>query len=98
MDLSAEKLRPALVLVGEDKYKDLILAFIGSESNKKTGSDILVSEKSKDFSQTGLKVSSIIRLNKVVTLSRDIVEGKIGRLSKKHLKRVDQRLREIFDL
>jgi hypothetical protein len=33
-----------------------------------------------EFSETGLKVPSVIRFDKVATLFRDLIEGEIGRI------------------
>jgi len=79
-DLSSTKLRPALVIhSGAD---DVIVAFISSRvPSRKTDYCVLIAEDDPAFAQTGLKMASVIRFDKIATLSRDLVEGGIGRIS-----------------
>ncbi len=97
-DLSSEKLRPALVLTEETKTGDVILAFITSQITQKEDIDILISESSDDFRQTGLKKESLIKLNKITTLNRRIIVGKIGKLSDADIIKVDAILKELFKI
>ena len=42
-DMSSEKLRPALVLAPENQEKDVVLAFITTQLNKKSKYDVFIS-------------------------------------------------------
>jgi mRNA interferase MazF len=78
-DLSAAKLRPALVIHENDR--DIVVAFISSRVPAVlTGSDLLIADTHPDFPETGLKVSSVIKFDKIATVSKDLVEGEIGKL------------------
>lgn len=82
-DLSSSKIRPALI-ISEPEYagKDVIVVFISSKIPKKIGStDYLLKTEASFFKQTGLKVSSVIRGNKVATLDKRIILGEIGSLA-----------------
>jgi len=82
-DLSANKVRPALCLtsiVGD--YEELVIAFITSKVHKKSlTSDIIIQKESQDWIGTGLSVDSIIRLHKVVTISKSIIKRKLGKIN-----------------
>lgn len=54
--------------------------------------DLPLLRSDPDFVQTGLKVSSVIRLNKLATVDRQLVTRRIGRLSTQHLRVVDAKL------
>ncbi|WP_321506796.1 type II toxin-antitoxin system PemK/MazF family toxin [uncultured Methanoregula sp.] len=78
-DLTAAKLRPALVI--HETLQDVIVAFVSSRvPTQLTGSDLSISEDSPAFSDTGLKVSSVIKFDKIATVSKDLVEGEIGEI------------------
>ncbi len=51
-----------------------------------------------DFAETGLKRDSIIKLDKLATVSRKIILGRLGDLSGEFLEKVDEKLRRVFDL
>jgi mRNA interferase MazF len=76
-DLTATKLRPALVIHESDQ--DVVVAFISSRVPAHlSAADLLVSEDHSAFRDTGLKVSSIIKFDKIATVSKDLIEGEIG--------------------
>ena len=67
-DLTATKLRPALVLYEGDR--DIVLAFISSKTRVGAEStEVLVTISHAGFPKSGLKVDSVIRLDKVATIS-----------------------------
>ena len=78
-DLTSSKLRPALVLY-QGKY-DLILAFISSQTHcETTGLEVIVQKGNPGFECTGLKVDSVIRLDKLATVLRHLVIAELGEL------------------
>jgi mRNA interferase MazF len=79
-DLSATKLRPALILHESDE--DVIALFISSRVSLRPAlSDLVISEENPAFATTGLKVASVIRFDKIATLSRNLVLGEIGEIT-----------------
>ena len=73
-DLSADKRRPALVVSRDnDRRDDLIVAFITSVSRQ--GPDMASLEPDPG---TGLKVSSVVRFDKLATLDRSVIVGKLA--------------------
>jgi len=95
-DLTATKLRPALVLY--EGEKDVVVAFISSRTDKPKPVDITINEKNAEFKQTGLKLTSIIKLDKVATISKDLIIGEIGEIGPKLKKEVNHKITEIYNL
>ena len=75
-DLSGGKIRPSLV-VSRDNHRraDVVLAFITSRSHAATNPDALEIAPTRE---NGLKVDSVVRFDKLATLERRVVVGKIG--------------------
>ncbi|MGQ9640610.1 MAG: type II toxin-antitoxin system PemK/MazF family toxin [Candidatus Bathycorpusculaceae bacterium] len=96
-DLTAAKLRPALVLF--EGERDVVVAFVSSRVPQKLAlADVLVKESHPEFVLTGLKVSSVIKLDKIATLLKDLVVGEIGELGDELKRKVNQRLRKVYRL
>jgi mRNA interferase MazF len=73
-DLSGSKRRPALVVSRENERRsDLIVCFI--TSMPRAGPDMVPLAASPG---TGLKVPSVVRFDKIATLGRAVIAGKIG--------------------
>lgn len=45
-----------------------------------------------------MKINSVIKLDKVATLSKDLILGELGELDKELRKEVNQRLKKILEL
>ena len=95
-DLTATKLRPALVLY--EGEKDVVVAFISSRTDKPKPIDITINEKNVEFKQTGLKLTSTIKLDKVATISKGLIIGEIGEVGPKLKKEVNRKISEIYNL
>lgn len=91
-DLTKTKRRPALVIMNL-KGDDLILAQITSFKQKDIYSVDLDNE---DLSFGKLSISSSIRLNRLFTADRCILEYKLGSLNKIKIKEVENKLVEMF--
>lgn len=73
-DLSGDKRRPTLVVSRDnDRRPDLVVAFITSVP--RTGADM--APLSADPG-TGLKVPSVVRFDKLATLDRSVIAGRLG--------------------
>lgn len=99
-DLSAQRIRPALIVSNNEKRgDDIIVVFISSVlSQTPRTSDVGILASSPSFSETGLKVSSVVRCDKIATLDKRIVLGELGVLSKTPQHEVDKRLRHALGL
>ncbi len=96
-DLTGAKLRPALVLL--EGETDCVVAFISSRLPvEPSAAEILISDDHKEFAKTGLKVTSVVRLDKIATISKSLMLGEIGEIGEDLGKEVQRKLREIFAL
>jgi mRNA interferase MazF len=76
-DLSGDKRRPALVISRDNERRpDLVVCFITSV--QRTGPDMAFIAAS---TETGLKVPSLVRFDKLATLDRSVIAGRIGTAS-----------------
>lgn len=92
-DLTAAKLRPALVIY--EGEKDVTLAFISSKVPSKLSEvDVLIARKSPGFGKAGLKVDSVIKLDKIATVLKDLIVGELGELDKELRQEVNQKLQK----
>lgn len=90
-DLSASKLRPALVI--HEGLSDVIVAFITTRHNP---SGVLIESSTPEFKQSGLQATSTVRLDKIATVKKTMILGEIGELGEKNRNKVNNRLSEIF--
>src|SRR3954469_16722479 len=98
-DLSATKVRPAVCLTDEIKpYGHVVVAFITSQVASPEVSDLIIDSTDADFAITGLKVSSSIRLHRLITISSSLISRQLGRLSPNQVALVETRLRQLFQL
>src|SRR3989344_4862952 len=89
-DLSAAKVRPAVVLSVKPTGSDVILAFISSK-RKQGEYDIGITPSTLN----GLKAPSIIVCSKLATLEKAILLGEIGFVEKGVMAHVKSKLRAI---
>jgi mRNA interferase MazF len=91
-DLSGSKIRPAVILIVSDS--DITLVFITTQLKWKEDFDVAL----EPTPGNGLKKKSIIRLNKLATLDKELVIGKIGNLLDKEIAIVNRNLLKLFQL
>ena len=93
-DVEEGKLRPALLL-GKlpGKYDDWLICMISSQARHYIdGFDDVVQNSDEDFKESGLKVTSVIRVGRLAVVSGEILLGAIGQISNKRLNRVKKNL------
>jgi len=79
--LTGAKRRPCLVLAAGDSSGDFLVAFITSNLDwSRLPSATSVVPAHPGWRQTGLKVASVVRADKLVTLSDAVIAGAIGSL------------------
>ena len=93
-DLQNGKLRSALVLRKlPGRYNDWLICMISSQLEHEIPDfDEVVVPTDADFSDSGLKVSSLIRISRVAVVDGGILLGKTGQISNERLKRIKQNL------
>ena len=99
-DLTAEKLRPAVITSVDPQEADVIIAFISSGVSLKelSETDYLLHQNNPDFARTGLKKTSTFRMRKLLTIERSKVVRRLGRVSPAIQKELDIRLRRAVGL
>src|SRR5712671_6753398 len=82
-DLSGRKVRPAVIASADPQGSELILSFITSVLTNRSprGAEVELLRSDPDFRVTGLKGDSLIRLDKLATLSTSIISRRLGAAS-----------------
>ena len=91
-DLSGNKNRPAVILITSED--DVTVCFITTQLKRQSSFDLII--EPSEFN--GLKKTSVIRLNKIATVDKSLVIGKLGELGNSYLQELNQNLIEIFKL
>ncbi len=93
-DLEEDKIRPALLLgrlPGE--HDDWLICMISSQTRQYiSGFDEIIEDSSEDFKQSGLKVTSVVRVGRLAVVSAEMLLGAIGEISGDRLNRVKKNL------
>jgi mRNA interferase MazF len=98
-DLSATKVRPAVIVSDRKIGDDIIVAFISSQQKRRPAQfDIVVKHAQPGFAATGLKTDSMINVSKLATLDKKIVLGELGRVDSALKNMIDMKLRLLFGL
>ncbi|GAP96151.1 type II toxin-antitoxin system PemK/MazF family toxin [Leptolyngbya sp. NIES-2104] len=96
-DLSQTKLRPALVVWISPNGEDAVVCAITSQNLQTLQTDdFLIETTDLEFSETGLRVASKIRIARIATLSRSLVARKLGRLGTEQRNRLNAKLSQTF--
>lgn len=95
-DLHGNKVRPS-VIVSSDTRKgdDVIVSFISSvfESDNLQETDFVLRKEEKGFLETGLKVISVFKMDKLATIDKRIILGELGAVSKNIMQELDKKLK-----
>jgi mRNA interferase MazF len=94
-ELTQLKLRPAVVIpITKDKYRDLVLSAVSSQVIEPlTENEIFV----KPDSLNGLRVNSVIKVDRIFTLKVEKAVAQIGNLSSKDLAKFKEVFRSLVD-
>jgi len=96
-DLTTTKLRPALVIY--ESEKDAVMAFISSKVPLELCDvDVLITKNHAHLRKAGLKLDSVIKLDKIATVMKDLIVGELGELDEELRQEVNQKLRKIMEL
>lgn len=92
--LSQGKPRPVLLLSPlPGPYDDWIVCMISTQLQQAiSGFDEAISMNDTDFSSSGLKVASVIRIARLAVVPTDLLVGAIGEISSERLSRLQQKL------
>lgn len=99
-DFSFVKVRPAVCLtepVGQHRH--VVLAFISSQMPVDLQeTDIVLDSTHADFTSTGLRATSVIRLHRMMTVTASLFKRELGELSHKMRDEMDNKLKKLFAL
>jgi len=96
-DLTAIKLRPTLVIY--EGEKDAIVAFISSKiPSELSDIDVLITKDHLGFKKTGLKLNSVIKLDKIATVLKDLIVGELGELDEEMRQEVNRKLKKMLKI
>jgi len=99
-DLSSTKVRPAVCLtdpIGPNRH--VVLAFITSRlASIPLISDLVLDASDPDFPATGLRMSSILQLHRLMTVTTSIIRRELGHLRPNLQAELEDRLRKLFGL
>jgi len=99
-DLSTTKVRPAACLTDPiGPHRHVVLAFISSQVPASLSStDLLLDPADPDFAATGLRVASVLRLHRMMTVTTALIQRQLGELSPAWRAQVATRLVKLFQL
>jgi len=99
-DLSTAKVRPAVCLTDPiGPHRHVILAFISSRTPTDIlESDVVLDSGQADFAETGLRVSSTLRLHRLMTVATTLIRRELGKLPTRMQDEVTSKLRKLFAL
>jgi mRNA interferase MazF len=99
-DLSGRKVRPAVIVSADPQGSELSLAFITSVLTNRSsrGAEVELLRSDPEFRATGLKGDSLIRLDKLVTLSRSVISRRLGTTAPATQKKIASALRRALGL
>ena len=99
-DLTTLKYRPAVILTPEPTGPDLVVAYLSSAIPVEPlpPTHLLVSSGHPEFPDTGLKHTSVIRLDKLMTIARSRIRRRLGHLGPSLLSKMEAGLRSAFGL
>ena len=87
------KNRPAIFLREMPPYRDVLVCGVSTQLHREVrGFDEVIRSTDSDFSATGLKTDSLIRLGFLAVLPRTAVIGSIGAISSVRYRRLLKRL------
>ena len=98
--LKSHKVRPAVIISPKiSDYGDVLVAFISSVLPTQANEcDVVLLESHADFGETGLKVSSVFRMDKLVALYGSLILRRLGRATSPFRRRLDKALAKAVGL
>lgn len=91
-DLSGSKLRPALVLA--ETSSDVMVMFITTKLKWMDTTDVVINPATDN----GIKKQSLIRVTKIATLDKTLVQGKLGVIDRSTQTEVENKLKTYLQI
>jgi mRNA interferase MazF len=98
--MTASKVRPAVCLTNPmGPHRHVVVAFVSSQMPVDLApTDVVLDPRHKDFGATGLRVASVLRLHRLVTLTTALIRREMGMLSQSWQNEINQKLVVLFGL
>jgi mRNA interferase MazF len=98
-DLSQTKLRPAIVLWADSTGDDITLCFVSSQRIDTLAiGEFLLDATDPEFTSTGLKTSSKVRVTRIVTVERKLIVRRLGELGTNQIQLLNLSILQAFQL
>lgn len=100
-DLTSTKVRPAIVVSSNgftNQGQDAIFVCISSRTTNTQPSDLVFSVSDPEFPNSGLKKSSLIKVGKIVCLSKVLTSRLLGEVGPNTMVKMREKLISILDL
>ena len=99
-DLSGTRVRPAVCLTNPiGSHRHVVLAFVTSQvPQDRLETDVVLDAGLPGFGTTGLKVTSTLRLHRLMTATTSLVRRELGELPESAQSEVAAKLPHLFDL
>jgi mRNA interferase MazF len=99
-DLTGRKVLPAVIVSADPQGPEVILAFITSVLTNRSarGAEVELQPTDPEFRTAGLKATSLIRLDKLITLSRGVISRRLGTAGPATREKIGSALRKAFGL
>jgi mRNA interferase MazF len=93
-DQQIGKLRLALIIRRlPGQHDDWLICMVSSQLDREIpGFDEVMTPDDSDFGESGLKLSSLIRISRVAVVNGDILIGKIGQVDSQRLSRIKKNI------
>ncbi|MGG6270607.1 type II toxin-antitoxin system PemK/MazF family toxin [Leptolyngbya sp. AN03gr2] len=99
IDLSQTKLRPAVILTLNSAIDEFTVCFISSQNvDRLNPTEFALLDSDLEFAQTGLRISSKVRVTRITTISRQLITKRLGKLGTQNLRQLDETLIQAFQL
>lgn len=99
-DFTRYKLRPSLIVsYRQSNPDDYIVAFISSIVSPEHSlheTHFIIDSRKSFFSNTGLKKTSVLKCDKLMTINQSIIAGLLGELPTDIIKIIDKNLKQHF--
>jgi mRNA interferase MazF len=99
-DLSTSKARPAVCLTSPiGQHQHVVLAIVSSRiTTDSNETDVVVDLMNPDFKMTGLKVTSVVKLHRLMTVTTSFIQRELGGLSPRMKDELAAKLKKLFEL
>lgn len=90
-DLTTSKIRPALVIAERDV--DVVVAAISSIIPSDLGDhEVIIEDTHPEFNLTNLRKTSVVILDKIATIEKNKIKGKLGEVGTQLKKEINRKL------